>query len=48
MNGVPEHLAIGYGEEFVYCRDTDRPRSRSSDRHLGNASGHSNEIVFIC
>ena len=49
VNGVPEHLAIGYGEEFVYCRDTG-PTTLTVQAidTSGNASGHSNEIVFIC
>jgi hypothetical protein len=49
VNGVPEHLAIGYGAELVYCRDTgpNRMTLRAIDTS-GNASGHSNEIVFVC
>ena len=49
VNGVPEHLAIGYAEEFVYCRDTE-PTTLTVQAidTSGNASGHSNEIVFIC
>ena len=49
VNGVPEHLAIGYGEELVYCRDTGPNRiTLQAVDTSGNASGHSNEIVFIC
>ena len=49
VNGVPEHVAIGYGDELVYCRDTgpNRLTVQAIDTS-GNASGHSNEIVFIC
>ena len=49
VNGVPEHVAIGYSDELVYCRDTgpNRLTVQAIDTS-GNASGHSNEIVFIC
>ena len=49
VNGVPEHVAIGYSDELVYCRDTgpNRLTVQAVDTS-GNASGHSNEIVFIC
>ena len=49
VNGVREHLAIGYSDELVYCRDTgpNRLTVQAVDTS-GNASGHSNEIVFIC
>ena len=49
VNGVPEHLAIGYGEELVYCRDTGENRiTLQAIDTSGNKSGHSNEIVFVC
>ena len=49
VNGVPEHLAIGYGDELVYCRDTGPNRiTLQAVDTSGNASGHSNEIVFVC
>ena len=49
VNGVPEHLAIGYGKEFVYCRGTGPNRiTLQAIDTSGNASGHSNEIVFDC
>jgi hypothetical protein len=49
VNGVPEHVAIGYSDELVYCRDTG-PNTLTVQAidTSGNASGHSNEIVFIC
>ena len=49
VNGVPEHVAIGYSDELVYCRDTG-PTTLTVQAidTSGNASGHSNEIVFIC
>jgi len=49
VNGVREHLAIGYSDEFVYCRGTgpNTLRVQAVDTS-GNASGLSNEIVFIC
>jgi hypothetical protein len=49
VNGVPEHAALGYGDTIVYCRDTG-PNTltvRAIDSS-GNASGHSNQIVFVC
>ena len=50
MNGVPEHVAIGYSDELVYCRDTGTEHALMVEAidTSGNASGHSNEIVFIC
>ena len=49
VNGVPEHLAIGYGDELVYCRATGENRmTLQAIDTSGNASGHSNEIVFVC
>jgi chitodextrinase len=49
VNGVPEHLAIGYGDELVYCHATGENRiTLQAVDTSGNASGHSNEIVFIC
>ena len=48
VNGVPEHLAIGYGDELVYCHTTGENRfTLQAVDTSGNASGHSNEIVFI-
>ena len=49
INGVPEHLAIGYGDELVYCRVTGENRiTLQAIDSSGNASGFSNEIVFVC
>jgi hypothetical protein len=49
VNGVPEHLAIGYSDELVYCHDTGANTfTVQAVDTSGNASGHSNEIVFIC
>jgi chitodextrinase len=49
VNGVPEHLAIGYGAELVYCHVTGENRfTLQAVDTSGNKSGHSNEIVFIC
>jgi hypothetical protein len=49
INGVPEHALIGGTDTIVYCRVTGENRltMRAVDSS-GNASGHSNEIVFIC
>ena len=49
INGVPEHAALGAGETIVYCRDTG-PNTITVQAidSSGNASGHSNEIVFDC
>ena len=49
VNGEPEHVAIGYSDELVYCRDTgpNRLTVQAIDTS-GNASGHSNEVVFVC
>ena len=49
VNGVPEHVAIGYSDELVYCRGTG-PNTLTVQAidTSGNASGHSNEIVFNC
>jgi hypothetical protein len=49
VNGVPEHVAIGYSDELVYCRDTG-PTTLTVQAidTSGNASEHSNEILFIC
>lgn len=49
INGVLEHLAIGYGDELVYCRVTGENRiTLQAVDTSGNASGFSNEIVFVC
>ena len=49
VNGFRLHLAVGYGDELVYCRDTgpNRMTLQAIDTS-GNASGHSNEVVFVC
>jgi hypothetical protein len=49
VNGVAEHVAIGYSDELVYCRDTG-PNTLTVQAidTSGNASEHSNEIVFNC
>jgi chitodextrinase len=49
INGVPEHLAIGYSDELVYCRVTGENRiTLQAIDSSGNASGFSNEVVFVC
>lgn len=49
INGVPEHASLGGTDTIVYCRVTGENRlTLVAVDSSGNASGHSNEIVFIC